>query len=108
MEDIIKELLDVIKYRQKYPLEKSYTCYLLDEGTDKILKKISEECSETIIAVKNKDKNEIVNEISDLIYHLLVMTVNENINIEDIKKELQIRAAKQQNLKEFHKTDKNT
>ena len=93
MEDIIKELLDVIKYRQKYPLEKSYTCYLLDEGTDKILKKIGEECSETIIAVKNKDKNEIV---------------NENINIEDIKKELQIRAAKQQNLKEFHKTDKNT
>lgn len=108
MEDIIKELLDVIKYRQKYPLEKSYTCYLLDKGTDKILKKIGEECSETIIAVKNKDKNEIVNEISDLIYHLLVMTVNENINIEDIKKELQIRASKQQNLKEFHKTDKNT
>ncbi|MDO5015177.1 MAG: phosphoribosyl-ATP diphosphatase [Clostridia bacterium] len=108
MDNIIKELLKVIEDRQKNPLEKSYTCYLLDEGTDKILKKIGEECSETIIAVKNKDKVEIVNEICDLIYHLLVMTVNEEIDIEDIEEELKNRTQKQKNLKNFHQTDKNS
>ncbi|MDD3262192.1 MAG: phosphoribosyl-ATP diphosphatase [Oscillospiraceae bacterium] len=88
--------------------EGSYTCYLFDKGLDKILKKVGEECSETIIAAKNGVKEDTVGEISDLLYHLTVMMVNEGITLDDVKAELDKRSEKTGNLKTFHKVDHNT
>lgn len=86
--DIIEELYSLLKDRKDYPKEGSYTNYLFKEGLDKILKKVGEEASEVIIGAKNKSKEELVYEISDLVYHLLVLMVNENVTIDDIKCEL--------------------
>lgn len=86
--DILKNIYEVIENRDKNPKEKSYTNYLLKEGNDKICKKIGEESAETIIAVKNKNKNEVIYEISDLIYHLLVVMYNNGVKLSDIEKEL--------------------
>ncbi|TCU68117.1 phosphoribosyl-ATP pyrophosphatase /phosphoribosyl-AMP cyclohydrolase [Tissierella praeacuta] len=89
--NIIESLYSLLKNRKENPKEGSYTNYLFKEGLDKILKKIGEESSEVIIGAKNKNKEELVYEISDLIYHILVLMVNEDIFIEDIKNELIIR-----------------
>ena len=89
--DIIKELYSLLEDRKVNPKEGSYTNYLYKEGIDKILKKVGEETSEVIIGAKNKDKDELVYEISDLIYHLLVLMVNEGVSIDDIKEELRRR-----------------
>ncbi|HAE91559.1 MAG TPA: bifunctional phosphoribosyl-AMP cyclohydrolase/phosphoribosyl-ATP pyrophosphatase [Tissierella sp.] len=89
--NIIERLYSLLKNRKENPKEGSYTNYLFKEGLDKILKKIGEESSEVIIGAKNKNKEELVYEISDLIYHILVLMVNEDIFIEDIKNELIIR-----------------
>ena len=64
--------------------QKSYTCYLFSKGQDKILKKCGEECSETIIAAKNGKQEETVGEISDLIYHLMVMMADQNIPLDAV------------------------
>lgn len=90
---IIEELYALLKDRKENPKEGSYTNYLFREGLDKILKKVGEEASEVIIGAKNNSKEELVYEISDLIYHLLVLMVNENIAIDDIKEELIRRKA---------------
>ena len=108
MNDTLKQLYAVVEDRKANPQEGSYTCYLFDKGLDKILKKIGEECSETIIAAKNSDKSETVYEISDLIYHLMVMMVNEGIELNDVMAELDSRAQKIGNLKQMRVTDKNT
>ena len=71
--------------------EGSYTTYLFSKGTDKILKKIGEECTEVIIAGKADDKAETVYEIADLMYHTMVLMVNMGISVEDIQKELASR-----------------
>lgn len=89
--DIIKELYSLLEDRKENPKEGSYTNYLFREGLDKILKKVGEETSEVIIGAKNKSKEELVYEISDLVYHLLVLMVNENVSIDDIKNELTSR-----------------
>lgn len=83
-EFILDELYSVISDRLENPKEDSYTNYLLDCGIDKILKKVGEECSETIIAAKNHDKKEIALETSDLIYHLMVMLVERGMDIKDV------------------------
>jgi phosphoribosyl-ATP pyrophosphohydrolase/phosphoribosyl-AMP cyclohydrolase len=89
--DVLKELYSLLRERKRNPKEGSYTNYLFDKGLDKILKKVGEETSEVIIGAKNKNKEELVYEISDLVYHLLVLMVNENISIKDIKEELRER-----------------
>jgi len=89
--DVLKELYSLLRERKRNPKEGSYTNYLFDKGLDKILKKVGEETSEVIIGAKNKNKEELVYEISDLVYHLLVLMVNENISIKDIKDELSQR-----------------
>lgn len=61
-----------------------------------------------IIAAKNGDNRETVLEISDLLYHLTVLLVNENISWEEVAAELERRSQKQGNLKQFHRVDKNT
>ncbi|MBR0248071.1 MAG: bifunctional phosphoribosyl-AMP cyclohydrolase/phosphoribosyl-ATP diphosphatase HisIE [Synergistaceae bacterium] len=83
-------LMELIKGRKADPVEGSYTSYLFDKGLDKILKKIGEESSEVIIAAKN-DRKEAVYEISDLIYHMLVLMAEMDIDIKDIIKELASR-----------------
>ncbi|MBQ3403439.1 MAG: bifunctional phosphoribosyl-AMP cyclohydrolase/phosphoribosyl-ATP diphosphatase HisIE [Synergistaceae bacterium] len=83
-------LMELIKGRKSERVEGSYTSYLFEKGLDKILKKIGEESSEVIIAAKN-DRKEAIYEISDLIYHMLVLMAEMNIDIKDIIKELASR-----------------
>lgn len=85
---ILKELYDLINERKNNPIEGSYTNYLFDKGIDKILKKVGEESSEVIIASKNTDKSELIYEISDLVYHTLVLMIEKDVKIDEIKKEL--------------------
>lgn len=88
MKELLQKLYKTIEERKQNPKEGSYTNYLFDKGIDKILKKVGEETSEVIIASKNPDKNELIYEISDLTYHVLVLMVQKGISIEDIEKEL--------------------
>lgn len=88
---ILKEVYDVIVDRTVNPKEGSYTNYLFEKGLDKILKKVGEEAAEVIIAAKNKDKDEIVYEISDLFYHLFVLMVERGVILDDIYNELKKR-----------------
>ena len=83
-------LMELIKGRKSQLIEGSYTSYLFAKGLDKILKKIGEESTEVVIAAKN-DKKETVYEISDLIYHLMVLMAEMNIDIKDIILELASR-----------------
>ena len=106
--DILQQLYDTVLERKDEKQEGSYTCYLFEQGLDKILKKCGEECSEVIIAAKNGKKEDTVGEISDLLYHLTVMMVNENIPLDDVRAELNRRHGKTGNLKTFHKVDHNT
>ena len=73
MDSTLERLYSVVLDRKANPQEGSYTCYLFDKGLDKILKKVGEECAETIIAAKNDVPSDTVGEISDLVYHLMVM-----------------------------------
>lgn len=106
--EVLEALYATVINRKENPKEGSYTCYLLDKGLDKILKKVGEECSETIIAAKNGDKSETVYEIADLIYHLTVMMVQQEIPLDDVLSELNKRSEKTGNLKTFHIVDKNS
>jgi len=87
-QSILNKVYNQIINRKENPVEGSYTNYLFDKGLDKILKKVGEETSEVIIGAKNKNKDELVYELSDLIYHSLVLMVSEGVTINDIKKEL--------------------
>ena len=102
--DLYATILD----RKANKQEGSYTCHLFEKGLDKILKKVGEECSETIIAAKNGDNKETVLEISDLIYHLFVMMADQGITVDEVMAELSKRSQKTGNLKQFHQVDKNT
>ena len=89
--DILQMLYDTVLSRKGEKQEGSYTCYLFEQGTDKILKKCGEECSEVIIAAKNGKNEDTVGELSDLLYHLTVLMVNEGIDLEDVRAELEKR-----------------
>jgi phosphoribosyl-ATP pyrophosphohydrolase len=116
MKDTLNELYDVVLSRKEEKTEGSYTCYLFEKGLDKILKKVGEECAETVIAAKNAEKSdgdekakaELVGEICDLYYHLTVMMAQLGITPDEINAELEKRSLKTGNLKTFHQTDKNT
>ena len=106
--DLIKNEYDVILERKEEKAEGSYTAYPFEQGIDKILKKVGEECTETVIAAKNNDNTETVYEITDLLYHVLVLMAHQGITPDDINAELAKRAEKRGNLKKFHKVDKNS
>lgn len=108
MGDILKELYTIVEARKHEKQEGSYTCYLFAQGTDKILKKVGEECAETIIAAKNGVNADTVGEINDLLYHLAVLMVNEGITLDEITAEHEKRNAKELNLKRFHQVDRNS
>ena len=106
--DVLEALYQTIVSRKETKSEGSYTADLFEKGIDKILKKCGEECSEVIIAAKNNDNAETVLEISDLLYHIMVMMVNQGIPLEDVLAELDKRSEKSGNLKTFHVVDKNS
>ncbi len=106
--DYIRNDYETILARKEAQQEGSYTCYLFEQGLDKILKKVGEESTEMVIAAKNGVKDETVGEICDLIYHTLVMMANEGITPDDVDEELRKRAEKAGNLKKFHVVDKNS
>ena len=108
MSDTLERLYQVVRDRQEHPQEGSYTCYLFDKGLDKILKKVGEECAETIIAAKNGTQEETVGEISDLLYHLTVMMAAQDIPLRAVLEELDRRSAKIGNLKQLHVSDHET
>ena len=101
-------LAEVIKARRLNPQEGSYTCYLFEKGLDKMLKKVGEECAETIIAAKNGNMAELCGEVCDLIYHLWVVCEQAGLPVEDIYAELECRSEKIGNLKGIKNTDRNT
>ncbi len=86
--DLLHQLYELIQSRQRERPEGSYTTYLFDKGIDKILKKVGEESAETIIAAKNDDTKPLVAEVSDLIYHLLVLLVERGVSLDQIREEL--------------------
>jgi len=90
----LANLNNTIKNRKENPVEGSYTNYLFDTGLDKILKKVGEEASEVIIASKNTDTPELIGEISDLLYHLMVLTNEKNLDLSLIDAELKKRSSK--------------
>ena len=85
---VFEDVFSVIQDRKIHPKEGSYTNYLFDKGIDKILKKVGEECTEIIIAAKNPDKEEIKYEISDFLYHAMVLMVEKGVTWEEITNEL--------------------
>ena len=87
----VQSLVDTIEGRKLDPKEGSYTTYLFEKGIDKILKKVGEESTEVIIAGKADDKAETIYEISDLMYHVLVLMIEMGISVDDIMNELKSR-----------------
>ena len=87
----VQSLIDTIEGRKLDPKEGSYTTYLFEKGIDKILKKVGEESTEVIIAGKADDKAETIYEISDLMYHVLVLMIEMGISVDDIMNELKSR-----------------
>lgn len=88
---VFESVYDVIKDRKANPKEGSYTNYLFEKGIDKILKKLGEEATEIVIASKNPEKEEIKYEISDFLYHMMVLMVEKDVTWEDIVEELSQR-----------------
>ena len=87
----LDSLMTLIEGRKTEKKEGSYTTYLFEKGIDKILKKVGEECTEVIIAGKADDKAETIYEISDLVYHVMVLMIEMGISLDDIKRELASR-----------------
>ncbi len=106
--DAFKDMYDVVMSRRAKPQEGSYTCYLFEKGLDKILKKCGEECTEMVIAAKNSDKEELVGEINDLLYHMIVLMAERGVTVEDVEAVMVERSRKIGNLKQFHVSDHNT
>lgn len=96
----VYKLYELIKGRKINMTEGSYTTYLFNSGIDKILKKIGEESSEVIIGAKNDSKEEIIYELADLFYHSLVLMVEKNITLNDIKDELAKRSIVDKKVKQ--------
>ena len=95
----IKEEFKTIMERKNCGEEGSYTNYLFNKGTEKITKKIGEEATEVVIAAIKDDKKELVGEICDLAYHVLVLMAEKGLSLEDISKELKKRREKSNNFK---------
>jgi len=101
VENFIQTLQEIIQDRKSNPSQQSYTTSLFNQGLDRVLQKVGEESVEYILASKNPDKSKIVSEASDLVYHLLVSLVANDLSLNDINKELLKRHGVQ-------KSDENT
>lgn len=108
MNDTLQSLYQVVLDRKNNPQEGSYTCYLFNQGIDKICKKVGEESAETIIAAKNGVQEDTVGEICDVIYHLMVLMAQQDIPLDAVLAELDRRSQKIGNLKQMKQTDRET
>ncbi len=93
-------LYDTILRRKEEPQEGSYTAYLFEKGMPKILKKVGEECTEVIIAAIQESDEDLINELNDLFYHLLVLMAERKITVEEVEKVMIERNRKEHNLKQ--------
>lgn len=84
----IDALYELVKERKEVPQEGSYTSYLFEKGIEKILKKVGEESTEVVIGAMKEDRSETVFEISDLVYHVLVLMVEMGIDVTEVCQEL--------------------
>ena len=91
LEGVLRELYSVIEQRKEKRPDGSYTTYLFNSGLDKILKKVGEEATETIVAAKNSDSQRLVSETGDLLYHLLVLLVERGVTLDEISRDLKER-----------------
>ncbi|MCI8505467.1 MAG: bifunctional phosphoribosyl-AMP cyclohydrolase/phosphoribosyl-ATP diphosphatase HisIE [Lachnospiraceae bacterium] len=85
---VFEKVYEIIQDRKLHPKEGSYTNYLFDKGIDKILKKVGEEATEIIIAAKNPDPEEIIYELSDFLYHAMVLMAQKGVTWEEVTREL--------------------
>ena len=85
---LLDRLYDLVKEREKTRPADSYTSYLFNQGLDKILKKLGEESTETIVAAKNNEDERLISEVADLVYHLIVLLVARGISLDQIRVEL--------------------
>ncbi|EIC29125.1 MULTISPECIES: phosphoribosyl-ATP diphosphatase [Methylomicrobium] len=91
MSEILRQLADVLEQRKQQSAEKSYVASLYAKGLDTILKKIGEEATETVIAAKGGDKQQIVYETADLWFHCMVLLAQQGLGPDDVLNELQRR-----------------
>ncbi len=92
--EFLHSLEDLLKRRKAELPENSYSAKLFREGEDRYLKKIVEEAGETVLAAKNHDRGEILYETADLIFHTMVMLVDQEIALDDVIAELKRRHGK--------------
>lgn len=105
--DVYERVFATILDRKENPEEGSYTTYLFDKGLEKILKKVGEESTEVIIASCRQNKEDVINEYGDLIYHLMVLMAELGISLEDIGRVMEERDQKTHNLKAERKPIEN-
>ncbi len=91
MNDTLEQLADILEQRKQESADKSYVASLYAKGLDTILKKVGEEATETVIAAKNGDKEQIIYETADLWFHCMVMLADQDLGPNDVLKELQRR-----------------
>ena len=97
--DELRELYETVMERKANPEEGSYTSYLFNKGKEKILKKVGEECTEVIIAAMKENREELVAEMNDLLYHLTVLMAESGITPDDVAVLMKERSKKTHNLK---------
>jgi phosphoribosyl-ATP pyrophosphohydrolase len=108
MNQVFNNLYELISERKHTAESNSYTSYLFEKGLDKILKKCGEECSEVIIAAKNltdDNREELKNEVADLLYHIVVLCVQCGVKWSEIEDILDERGKKSGNLKKIRNTE---
>jgi phosphoribosyl-ATP pyrophosphohydrolase len=91
MSDVLQQLAQVLEQRKQESADSSYVASLYAKGLDKILKKIGEEATETIIAAKDGDKEQIIYETADLWFHCMVMLASQDLGPDDVLQELKRR-----------------
>ena len=91
MNDTLQQLADILEQRKLESADKSYVASLYAKGLDTILKKVGEEATETVIAAKNGDKDQIIYETADLWFHCMVLLADQGLAPDDVLQELQRR-----------------
>jgi phosphoribosyl-AMP cyclohydrolase / phosphoribosyl-ATP pyrophosphohydrolase len=91
IEGVLTDLYKLIEQRKELRPEGSYTTYLFNSGLDKILKKVGEEATETVVAAKNPDAGRLTSETADLLYHVMVLLVERGVELHDVISELRNR-----------------
>ncbi len=89
--EMLGKLQRIVDDRKQNPVDGSYTSYLFEKGIDKIAKKAGEEAVEMVIAAKNEDKEELIGECADLLYHTLVLLREKGVTLSDVCTELNKR-----------------